>query len=63
MSYYVTIPVASEQTGVSRLLIESAIREGQIPAWNCSGEAVVTVADVRDYRSRIIAGRECESCQ
>ncbi|PAU81067.1 hypothetical protein CK501_05760 [Halovibrio salipaludis] len=61
MSAYVTVPVASEQTGVSRLLIESAIREGEIPAWNCQGEAVVILADVRAYKARILADREANN--
>lgn len=62
MSAYITVPVASEETGVSRLLIEAAIREGEIPAWRCAGEAVVTLADVRCYRARLLAGKGCESC-
>lgn len=60
MSYYLTIPVASEETGVSRLLIESAIREGEIPAWTCAGEAVVILADVRAFKARILAEREAD---
>ena len=60
MSAYITVPVASEQTGVSRLLIEAAIREGDIPAWKYDGQAVVMRTDVEKYKARLLADKEAE---
>ncbi|KAA8984555.1 hypothetical protein [Halospina sp. K52047b] len=62
MSAYITVPVASEETGVSRLLIEAAIREGDIPAWKYDGQAVVMRSDVEKYKARILAERGCDEC-
>lgn len=62
MSEYVTIPCAYQQTGVSEALIRSAIQSGQVRAWTCAGETVVTLKDVIRYRTELIAGRGCESC-
>ena len=57
MSAYTTIPAAYAETGVSEALIKSAIQDGTIHAFNCAGEVVVVLEDVRNYRARLLAGR------
>ena len=59
---YLTIPAAEQQTGVPADLIRHAIETGEIRAKTCTGEIVVTLDDVRDYRAQKLADRGCGEC-
>mgnify|MGYP006430168197 CR=1 FL=1 len=60
---YMTIPAASDETGVPVDLIRHAIETGEIRAKTCTGETVVTLDDVRDYRAQKLADRGCDGCE